>query len=116
MATKKQVEDAIFSKEGFYVRLLLLKPDVKTDLPDYDFEFMAPNTWKLSDWKTQRLKKYVAFCKGIDVYRGNDTLVKTDVKLAHLRDSYYEFHCGKLDDLSGKVIPFERKSRKNAKP
>ncbi|MDP9017614.1 MAG: hypothetical protein M3N19_04775 [Candidatus Eremiobacteraeota bacterium] len=91
MATKKHVEDAIFTKEGFYVRMHLLDPKTKS-LPEYAFEFMASNKWKISDWKNERLKAYWTLVKSIDVYRGDDTIVKSDLKLAGLRDSYFDAH------------------------
>ncbi len=93
MASKKQVEDAIFQKEGFHVRLFLLDERTKK-LPPYEWEFMASNKWKISDWKNERLRAYVTLVKSVDVYKGDDTIVKTDMKLGNLRDSYFDAHDG----------------------
>ena len=95
MASKKQVEDQIFAKEGFYVRLHLLDGAPK-QLPEYRYDFMASNKWKLSDWKNERLKPYWTLVKSVDVYKGDDTVVKTDMKLGNLRDSYFEANYGEL--------------------
>lgn len=93
MATKKQVEDQIFNKEGFYVRFHLLDTSVK-NLPDYHWEFMASNKWKISQWKNERLKAYWTLVKSVDIYKGDDTIVKSDLKLGSLRDSYFEANYG----------------------
>ena len=93
MATKKQIEDAIFAKEGFYVRLHLMDGAAKS-LPDYEWEFMASNKWKISDWKNERMRAYALLVKSVDVYRGDDTIAKTDAKLGNLRDSYFEARYG----------------------
>lgn len=93
MATKKQVEDQIFAKEGFHVVFHLIDAKNKT-LPDYKWEYMASNKWKISDWKNERLKAYVLLVKSVDIYKGDDTIVKSDVKLGNLRDSYFEANYG----------------------
>jgi len=95
MATKKQVEDAIFNKEGFYVRLHMLEPQVKASLPEYEWAFMASNKWKISDWKNERMRPYLLLVKSVDVYRGDDTVAKGDPKLGNLRDSYFDAEYGK---------------------
>ena len=103
MATKKQVEDAIFNKEGFHVVLHLLEDRTKS-LPPYEWEYMASNKWKISDWKNERLKAYFTLVKSVDVYKGDDTVIKSDVKLANLRDSYFDAHFGgePEDELSAR--------------
>ena len=44
MATKAQVEKAIFEREGFRVELELFGEKRQT-LPPYDFSEMAPQRW-----------------------------------------------------------------------
>jgi hypothetical protein len=58
---------------------------------------MAPSKWKISDWKRVRLAPYIAIFRKVDVYRGDDTIVKTDMRLVNLRDSYYLARFGSLD-------------------
>jgi hypothetical protein len=57
---------------------------------------MAPSKWRISDWKRVRLAAYIALFRSVDVYRGDDTIVKSDVRLVTLRDSYYEARYGTL--------------------
>ena len=74
MATKKQVEDAIFEREGFRVELELLDGK-KSSLPPYDWSVMAPQRWKISDWKNARLEAYRLLVKSATIYRGDGTPV-----------------------------------------
>ncbi|MFN2448919.1 MAG: hypothetical protein ABR508_03870 [Candidatus Baltobacteraceae bacterium] len=92
MATKKQVEDAIFALEGFRVELEMLDGK-KGALPAYDFSVMAPQRWKVSDWKNERLAAYRALVKSAAVLRGDGRHAK-DVQLGTLRDTYYEAQYG----------------------
>lgn len=57
MATKEQVQAAIFAREGFRVALELLD-EKRRALPPYEYPVMAPQRWKVSDWKNARLEAY----------------------------------------------------------
>ncbi|HET7813411.1 MAG TPA: hypothetical protein VFL13_03480 [Candidatus Baltobacteraceae bacterium] len=94
MATKKQVEDAIFAREGFRVELELLEGK-KSALPAYEFSVMAPQRWKVSDWKNERLAAYRMLVKNATVLRGDGTHAK-DLQLGKLRDTYYEAEYGPI--------------------
>ena len=72
MASKAQVEKAIFEREGFRVELELFE-DKRRALPAYDYDVMAPHRWKVSDWKNARLVEYVLLVKGVTIYRGDGT-------------------------------------------
>lgn len=93
MASKKQVEEAIFAREGFRVALDLLDAK-KGTLPPYEFSVMAPQRWKISDWKNARLEAYRLLVKGATVYRGDGSPVPRDMQLGNLRDTYYEAEYG----------------------
>jgi hypothetical protein len=93
MATKKQIEDAIRNVEGFRVELELLA-DKKANLPAYDYSVMAPQRWKISEWKNTRLEKYRLLVKSATVFRGDGTPVPRDLQLGNLRDTYYEAEYG----------------------
>ena len=94
MATKKQVEEAIFDLEGFRVEFELFDP--KRSLPDYAWRVMAPQRWKISDWKNERLGDYRMLAKGLTVYRGDGSAVPRDLQLGNLRDSYFEAEYGPI--------------------
>lgn len=94
MATKKQVEQAILELEGFRAELDLFDP--KRSLPDYDWRVMAPQRWKISEWKNTRLSPYRTLAKGVTVYRGDDSVVPRDMQLGNLRDTYYEAAYGPI--------------------
>ncbi len=89
MATKAQVEKAIFEREGFRVELEPFEGK-RPALPPYEFSVMAPQRWKVSDWKNERLAAYRLLVKGATVYRGDGTPIPRDVQLGNLRDTYYE--------------------------
>ncbi len=94
MATKKQVEEAIFALEGFRVEFDLLDP--KRSLPEYEWRAMAPQRWKISEWKNERLAAYRLLAKGLTVYRGDGSPVPRDMQLGNLRDGYYEAAYGPI--------------------
>ena len=71
MANKAQVEKAIFEREGFRVELELFEK--RQSLPAYDFAEMAPQRWKVSDWKNARLDAYRLLAKGATIYLGDGT-------------------------------------------
>jgi hypothetical protein len=96
MPTVVQVEEQIYACEGFRVRLTPIKANVKT-IPAYDFLVMAPQRWRISDWKNVRLRGYLAIVRGAVVLRGDDAPVKSDITLGTLRDSYYHAKYGSLE-------------------
>ncbi|HZT11381.1 MAG TPA: hypothetical protein VFA29_01125 [Candidatus Baltobacteraceae bacterium] len=93
MATKKQIEDAIFALEGFRVELELLEGK-KAALPAYEWRVMAPQRWRISDWKNARLEPYRLLVKNAKVLRGDGSAVPRDLQLGNLRDTYYEAEYG----------------------
>jgi len=95
MASKKQVEDAIFEREGFRVELEPFEGK-KSSLPAYEWSMMAPQRWKVSDWKNVRLEPYRLLVKGATVYRGDGTPIPRDMQLGNLRDTYYEAEYGPI--------------------
>jgi hypothetical protein len=95
MPTIAQVEEQIYACEGFRVKLTPLKAGIKT-VPSYDFLVMAPQRWRISDWKRLRLRDYVPFIREIVVRRGDESPVKTDLQLGNLRDTYYAAKYGSL--------------------
>jgi hypothetical protein len=95
MASKAQVEEAIFKREGFRVAFELF--DAKRQaLPPYEYAVMAPQRWKVSDWKNARLGAYLLLVKGATIYRGDGAPVPRDLQLGNLRDTYYEAEYGSL--------------------
>jgi hypothetical protein len=89
MPTPAQLEEQIYACEGFRVRLTPLKPNEKK-LPSYDFLVMAPQKWRISDWKIVRLRAFIPFVREVVVLRGDEKPAKTDIQLGALRDSYYQ--------------------------
>ena len=99
MASLKQVEDAIFEKEGFRVKLTSLEGK-KPVLPAYDYEYMASNKWKLTDWRMVRMARYIPYLKAVDVFRGDGSKTTSDMQLGNLRDTYFkEFCAGEIEQL-----------------
>jgi len=97
VATKKHVEEAIFALEGFRVEFDLFDP--KRSLPEYEWRAMAPQRWKISDWKNERLAGYRALAKGLTVFRGDGSPVPRDMQLGNLRDGYFESEYGPIARL-----------------
>jgi hypothetical protein len=91
-----ELQNQIAAVEGFRVSFSRLG-SAKMPIAPYAYDVMAPSKWRLSDWKRVRLAAYVAIFKSVDVYRGDDTVVKSDVRLVTLRDSYYEAKYGSLE-------------------
>ena len=79
MATRKQVEDAIFAREGFRVELEPFEGK-KSPLPAYEFTAMAPQRWRISEWKNERLQPYRLLIKAVVVYRGDGTRAARDIQ------------------------------------
>lgn len=95
MASKKQVEEAIREREGFRVELEMLDGK-KGALPAYEWSVMAPQRWRISEWKNERLEAYRMLVKSATVFRGDGTAVSRDMQLGNLRDTYYEAECGPI--------------------
>ena len=93
MPTIAQVEEQILVIEGFRVKLTPLAAKTKA-LPSYDFTVMAPQRWRLSDWKNVRLAAYVTLLRQAEVLRGDGAAVKGDLQLGNIRDSYYASQYG----------------------
>ena len=89
MPTIAQVEEQIYVVEGFRVKLTPLIAKTKT-FPSYDFTVMAPQRWRVGDWKTARLRAYLTLVKAVEVLRGDGTPLRSDLQLGRIRDSYYE--------------------------
>jgi hypothetical protein len=100
MATKAQVERAIFEREGFRVEFELFAPKRET-LPPYDHVVMAPQRWKVSGWKNARLEPYRLLVKSATVFRGDGAPIDRDLQLGNLRDTYYEDSYGPLNPTGG---------------
>ncbi len=100
MATKAQIEKAIFEREGFRVELQLFDGK-QPSLPAYDYPVMAPQRWKVSDWKNARLEAYRLLVKGVTIYRGGSEPIARDMQLGNLRDTYYEDAYGSLEAPQG---------------
>lgn len=115
MPTVKALEEQIFAREGFRVRLAPIDPKLK-NVAAYAFEYMGSNKWRLSDWKRERLAQYFAAFRGIEVFRGDGTPVKSDMRLGNLRDSYFDAHYTEKPAppsaaADSRVIPIGRKRR-----
>ena len=100
MASLKQVEEAIFEKEGFRIKLTPLDGKKSTALPAYDYEYMASNKWKLTDWRMVRMARYIPFLRAIDVFRGDGSKTTSDMQLGNLRDTYFVEFC--QDDIAAR--------------
>jgi hypothetical protein len=100
MASKAQVEKAILEREGFRVELELFDQK-RPALPPYEYPVMAPQRWKVSDWKNARLGEYRLLVKGVTIFRGDGKPIARDLQLGNLRDSYYEQAYGALEPPAG---------------
>ena len=96
MASKAQVENAILQREGFRVEFELFDGK-RPALPPYDFPVMAPQRWKVSDWKNARLGQYRLAVKAVTIFRGDGTQISRYLQLGNLRDTYYEDAFGSLE-------------------
>lgn len=95
MPTLVQLEEQIYACEGFRVQLKPLKASEKK-FPSYDFLVMAPQKWRISDWKTVRLRAFVTSIREITVLRGDGKQAKSNIQLGSLRDTYYQAKYGSL--------------------
>ncbi|HTJ27553.1 MAG TPA: hypothetical protein VMA36_15440 [Candidatus Limnocylindria bacterium] len=102
--TLNDIQDQIFEREGFRVAFV---PFGASDhpLPPYDYPVMAPNGWHVSDWRRIRLAPYIVSFRDVYVYRGDGGRLTTDVKLGHLRDTYYAAQYGTLAAESATLVP-----------
>jgi hypothetical protein len=107
MATIAAVEKQILACEGFRVRLIPLSDKTKS-IPDYGFTVMAPQRWRISDWKNERLAAYFALVKGVTVFRGDGEPVQRDMQLGNLRDGYYQAVYGKVTTKPSNVVLLDR--------
>lgn len=111
MATKAQVEKAIFDREGFRVELEPFEGK-RPALPAYEYSAMAPQRWKVSDWKNERLAGYRLLVKGLKIFQGDGSVVARDVQLGKLRDTYYEAAYGSPKaEEDGKVVKLRGRDR-----
>jgi hypothetical protein len=94
--TVTELQKQIASVEGFRISFERFGA-ADTPIEPYPFDVMAPSKWRISDWKRVRLSSYIGIFKAVQVYRGDETLVKSDIKLVTLRDSYYEARYGTLE-------------------
>jgi hypothetical protein len=61
---------------------------------------MAPQHWKVSDWKNVRLEPYRFSVKFATIYCGDGAPIHRDMQLGNLRDTYYEDAYGPLKPTS----------------
>ncbi len=94
-----QLQQQIFDREGFRVSFERLGAS-REGLEPYEFAVMAPQSWKVSDWKRKRLGAYLLAFSGVTVYAGDDTPIRRDVKLGKLRDTYYLAAYGTLEPVN----------------
>jgi hypothetical protein len=99
MASLAQIEEQIFVVEGFRVKLTPLLAKTKS-FPSYDYTVMAPQRWRVSDWKTARLGAYLTLVKAAVVLRGDAAPVRGDLQLGKIRDSYYEATYGPIERIT----------------
>ncbi|MBV9233310.1 MAG: hypothetical protein JO030_04650 [Candidatus Eremiobacteraeota bacterium] len=66
-------------------------------LAPYDYPVMAPQRWKVSDWKNARLAAYRLQIKSVTIYRGDGSPIPRDLQLGFLRDTYYASEYGSLE-------------------
>jgi hypothetical protein len=97
MATLKDLERQIFAREGFRVILTPLDPKSKS-FPAYDYSAMAPQRWKLSDWKMKRLAAYQSVLRRADALQPDGDTVKRDLQLGNLRDAYFIHDYGPIKE------------------
>jgi len=98
VSSKAQVENAILEREGFRVEFEPFDGKRLT-LPPYDYPVMAPQRWKVSDWKNARLAAYRLLVKGVTIYRGDGEPISRDLQLGNLRDTYYVDAYGSSEPL-----------------
>ena len=107
-----ELQEQIFQREGFRVSFERLGAG-DAELPPYEYPVMAPQGWTVSDWKRVRLGAYVLIFRGVTVFRGDDEPLARDMKLGHLRDTYYKARYGSLlAEPPDNVVPIETAKRR----
>lgn len=91
--TVKQLEEAIFEREGFRVRIEPLAGKAKSALPPYKPAYMSYNKWKLTEWKMRRLAPYIPFLKSVEVLRPDGSRTTSDMQIGNLRNAYFLALC-----------------------
>jgi hypothetical protein len=99
-----ELQEQIFQREGFRVSFERLGAG-KDELPPYDYPVMAPQAWNVSDWKRVRLAPYVLVFRSVTVFRGDEEPIARDMKLGHLRDTYYKAKYGTLAPDTESDVP-----------
>jgi hypothetical protein len=92
MPTIRQLEETIFSKEGFRVTLEQL-PGASKNLPPYEVDYPAYNRWKVHDWQAARMQRYIPFLKSVNVLRPDGTRAASTARIGNLRNAYFEQLC-----------------------
>jgi|ERR1700677_1391570 hypothetical protein len=116
--TVTELQNQIASVEGFRISFERFGA-ADTPIEPYPYDVMAPSKWRISDWKRVRLASYIGTFKTVVVFQGDDTPVKSAIKLVTLRDSYYQARYGTLEAeerplLSELDVRRERKSAETA--
>jgi hypothetical protein len=101
--TLNELQEQIFQREGFRVSFVPLGAS-DHPLQPYDYPVMAPNGWRVSDWRRVRLAPYVVSFRDVFVYRGDGERIVSDVKLGHLRDTYYAAQYGTLSPEANTIV------------
>jgi hypothetical protein len=118
--TVTELQNQIASVEGFRISFERFGA-ADAPIEPYPYDVMAPSKWRISDWKRVRLASYIGTFKAVAVFQGDDTPVKSDLKLVTLRDSYYQARYGTLEAeerpiLSELEVRRERKNSETASP
>jgi hypothetical protein len=113
--TVTELQNQIASVEGFRISFERFGA-ADTPIEPYPYDVMAPSKWRISDWKRVRLASYIGTFKAVVAFQGDDTPVKSDIKLVTLRDSYYQARYGSLEPEERPILSEleVRRERKNA--
>jgi hypothetical protein len=111
MPSVAALEEQIFQREGFRVSFERLDSN-RSALPGYDYRVMAPNGWRVSDWKAVRLAAYVPFFKSVTLFRGDGSALRSDIRLGNLRDGYYAAIYGGTEPHQTSLIPLRPRKKK----
>jgi hypothetical protein len=113
--TVTELQNQIASVEGFRISFERFGA-ADTPIEPYPCDVMAPSKWRISDWKRVRLASYIGTFKTVVVFQGDDSPVKSDIRLVTLRDSYYQARYGTLDPEERPILSEleVRRERKNA--
>jgi hypothetical protein len=110
-----ELQQQVFDREGFRVVFERLGAS-NDEIAAYEYPVMAPQAWKVSDWRRMRLGKYLLVFRGVTVYDGKGEPLTRDVKLGHLRDTYYAATYGTLnpEDPPDNVVELATHTRTRA--